>query len=164
MAKTAPPPADGAAPAPESASRPPAASMEAEAAAAVQSAPPTATEAAAAAPAAEAEPAPPAEPAAAAEPETPAAEGGVFEFVDETPHTYTPRDHPPQTAELGDVCRLPFTPTDGRWIPTTKDVTRLPDPAYAEGEPDWDNVATSIAAHQANLERLGLMPKGVEQR
>lgn len=52
---------------------------------------------------------------------------GVYEYVDETQRTYHFDGAPPQTAEKGDVCELPYDPRDGRWQPSKKKVTRLPD-------------------------------------
>jgi hypothetical protein len=61
-------------------------------------------------------------------PEPPApSTAGVYEYVDLTPHTYLFPGSGPQTAEFGDVCPLPYDPEDGRWQPSKKKVTRLPD-------------------------------------
>jgi hypothetical protein len=90
------------------------------------------------------------------------AEGCVFEYIDPLPTTYRPQGHPPQTAGLGDVCELPFTPTDGKWKPSTAAVTRLPDnhPDNSPGEPDWENVARSVGEQYEIFKRLGLLPEG----
>lgn len=72
---------------------------------------------------------PPADaPAIQEAPEPPVApDSGVFEYVDLTPRTYQFDGAPPQTAEFGDVCRLPYDPGDGNWLAVKKKVTRLPD-------------------------------------
>jgi hypothetical protein len=51
----------------------------------------------------------------------------VGEYLDEIARTYQFDGAPPQTAERGDVCALPHDPGDGRWQPSTRKVTRLPD-------------------------------------
>lgn len=75
-------------------------------------------------------PSPPDAPApetAPASPAAPPSTAGVYEYVDETPRTYQFDGAPPQSARKGDVCDLPCDPGDGRWQPTKKKVTRLPD-------------------------------------
>jgi hypothetical protein len=78
-------------------------------------------------------------------------QGGVFECIAEDEVTYLPPGAPPQTSTLGDVCELSFTPTDGRWQPTTKAVTRLPDnhPDVAQARED-----AQVAARQAAAEKV----------
>ncbi len=77
----------------------------------------------------------PAPPAAKAD------QGGVFEYVGTQQRTYLPAGQPPQTAVLGDVCQLGFTPTDGNWIPSRKKPTRLPD-----NHPDQMEIASDAQA------------------
>lgn len=95
-------------------------------------------------------------PKTASSPPAPAAspqgdQGGVFECIAEDEVTYLPQGAPPQTSTLGDVCALPFTPTDGRWQPTTKAVTRLPDnhPDVAQARED-----AQVAARQAAAQKV----------
>ncbi len=62
---------------------------------------------------------------------------GVYEYVGSDERTYLWPGFPPQTAAKGDVCTLPVAPDDERWVPSSKDVNRLPDnhpdaPAMAE--------------------------------
>jgi hypothetical protein len=66
-------------------------------------------------------------------PTPPTSTAGVYEYVDLTPRTYF-FPGAPQTAEFGDVCPLPHDPGDGRWQPSKKKVSRLPDndPRQAE--------------------------------
>lgn len=53
--------------------------------------------------------------------------GGVFQYVDAVPRTYLFDGAPAQSAQYGDICRLPYDPDDGRWQPSTAKPTRLPD-------------------------------------
>lgn len=53
--------------------------------------------------------------------------GGVYEYVDETPHTYCFHDGTVITPQRGDVCPIPYDPGDGRWTPSKKKPNRLPD-------------------------------------
>jgi len=53
--------------------------------------------------------------------------GGVCEYVDEQSRTYQFADGTVITPQRGDVCAIPYDPGDGRWQPTKKKVTRLPD-------------------------------------
>lgn len=75
------------------------------------------------------QPSPPDAPAPEAAPDAPMpppSTAGVYEYVDLTPRTYL-FEGAPQSAEFGDVCPLPYDPGDGRWQPSKKKVTRLPD-------------------------------------
>lgn len=77
----------------------------------------------------------------------PSQEGGVFEYIADTPRTYLPRGLPPQTVETGDVCQLSWTPTDGCWVPSTAPVTRQPDPVdypVQPHQPDMAQVSTTV--------------------
>lgn len=75
----------------------------------------------------------------------PSSRGDLWEYVAEVPATYLPEGYPPQTAQRGDVCRLPFTPTDGRWRRTDAAVTRLPDP-LTHSQPDRARGASKEAS------------------
>ncbi len=54
--------------------------------------------------------------------------GGVFEYVDATPSTTLFDGHPPQSAEYGDVCLLPYDPENPNWQPSPRAVNRKPAP------------------------------------
>ena len=94
---------------------------------------------------------PPDAPAPEPAPEVPAASpstAGVYEYVDLTPRTYHFDGAPPQTAEFGDICPLPYDPQDGRWQPSKKRVTRLPDPQQAAQDAEAQRAAYAKAADQ----------------
>lgn len=75
--------------------------------------------------------------------------GGVYEYVDETPHIYQFADGTVITPQRGDVCTLPYLPDrSGRWEPSKKKVTRLPD-----NHPD-QAAATRKAAADARAQVL----------
>lgn len=81
-------------------------------------------------------------------PAAPPSTAGVYEYVDLTPRTYHFDAAPPQTAEYGDVCPLPYDPADGRWQPSKKKVTRLPDPEQAAADTEAQRKAAAKAAEQ----------------
>jgi len=99
---------------------------------------------------------PPDAPAPETAPEAPAAPStaGVYEYVDLTPRTYHFDAAPPQTAEFGDVCPLPYDPKDGRWQPSKKKVTRLPDPQQAAKDEE-DRRATAAKAAERDADASG---------
>lgn len=87
------------------------------------------------------------------------AEGGVFEYVDGTARTYLFDGAPPQTAEFGDVCRLPQDPGDGKWLAVKKKVTRLPDNhpdqmAIASAKQSAERLKAHVAAEADRLDAL----------
>lgn len=71
------------------------------------------------------DPAPTAETPAEQAPATGSA--GVYQYLDEIPHTYTFHDGTTVTPRKGDVCALPYDPGDKRWQPSKAKPTRLPD-------------------------------------
>lgn len=101
--------------------------------------------------AAQAEPQPKTPPAAAAAaptvPDVPGHKpGGVFEYVDATPSTTLFDGFPPQSADYGDVCLLPYDPQLPRWARSSRAVNRQPDTHPDEVE------ATSNAQSEARAE------------
>jgi hypothetical protein len=93
------------------------------------------------------EPAPPQ--SAPAAPST----AGVYEYVDDTPHTYF-FPGAPQSAQKGDVCDLPYDPKDGHWQPSKKKVTRLP---------DNDPQQAAKTAAQQSAERARVLAQAAER-
>lgn len=72
--------------------------------------------------------------------------GGVFEYVDATPSTTLFDGFPPQSADYGDVCLLPYDPELPRWERSSRAVNRQPDTHE-------DSVkATSAAQSEARAE------------
>lgn len=72
--------------------------------------------------------------------------GGVFEYVDETPSTTLFDGFPPQSADHGEVCLLPYDPELPRWARSSRAVNRQPDTHPDEVE------ATSAAQSEARAE------------
>lgn len=72
--------------------------------------------------------------------------GGVFEYVDETPSTTLFDGFPPQSADHGDVCLLPYDPELPRWARSSRAVNRQPDTHPDEVE------ATIAAQSEARAE------------
>ena len=81
----------------------------------------------------------------------------VGEYLDLIPRTYQFDGAAPQTAELGDVCALPHDPGDGRWQPSARKVTRLPD-----NHPDQKPITSARQAEgrREALERAAAAEKG----
>jgi hypothetical protein len=89
--------------------------------------------------------------------------GGVFEYVDATPSTTLFQGFPPQSADYGDVCLLPYDPQLPRWERSTRAVSRQPDTHLDEVEAtsaaqSEARAAVHAAALQAQLDAAAAQP------